>query len=140
MDIECSTLAEEVGEERAELMLSTINSFFKGKEILECWSNATKMRRWLMHKKQLISDKFEFQDDRETKEKERLTTIIEKVVSKAEFLCSVQLPAVAFKAGIANSVDNEDANTMTRKASLMRMTSSVAEEVFDLKKRVLPLA
>ena len=52
----------------------------------------------------------------------------------------MQLPSVAFKAGIANSADNEEANTMTRRASLLRMTSSVAEEVFDLKKRVLPMA
>ena len=93
-----------------------------------------------MYKKQLIAGKFEFQEDRETREKEKLTIIIEKIVAKAELLCSIQLPAVAFRAGIVDAADNEDANAMTRKASLMRMTSSEAEEVFDLKNRVLPMA
>ena len=60
---------------------------FKGDTLITCWSNATKMRRWLMHKKQLISDKFELEDNREDKEKEALRSVIDKVIAKAEFLC-----------------------------------------------------
>lgn len=93
-----------------------------------------------MHKKQLISEKLEFEDEREEKEREILQIIIDKVVIKAEFLCVLQLPRVAIKLSPVNTADSEQGNTMMRKASLMRQESSVAEEVFDLKKRVLPQA
>lgn len=58
-------LPSEQGAERNEMLVTLIYDFIKGEEILNCWSNATKMRRWLMQKKQTISTKHEFSDDKE---------------------------------------------------------------------------
>ena len=56
------------------------------------------MRRWLIQKKQTISSKLEFVDDKQTKERETLQNIIDKVVHKAEFLLILSTPNTAFKA------------------------------------------
>ena len=93
------------------------------------------MRRWLIHKKQLVSEKLEFEEDRETKEKETIKSIIWKVVEKAEFLSLLSKPKVAFR---AEKDDKDDDKKLTRGASLMRAKSMAVDDVFDLKKRVLP--
>lgn len=93
------------------------------------------MRRWLIHKKQLVSEKLEFEEDRETKEKETIKSIIGKVVEKAEFLSLLSKPKVAFR---AEKDDKDDDKKLTRGASLMRAKSMAVDDVFDLKKRVLP--
>ena len=41
----------ESGEERKESLASLVEDCFNSPELISCWSNATKMRRWLMHKK-----------------------------------------------------------------------------------------
>ena len=94
-------LPREAGEERNDGLLNVFDDFFKKDEILTTWSNATKMRRWLIHKKQLVSEKLEFEEDRETKEKETIKSIIAKVVEKAEFLSVlVTFPAAIMAGGI----------------------------------------
>lgn len=65
-DIEAAeqfSLPEEDGKEKDDAVLQVIKESEKSDEILNCWQNATKMRQWLISKKQSISDKFEFQDD-----------------------------------------------------------------------------
>ena len=56
------------------------------------------MRRWLITKKQSISQKLEYTDDKEAKENETLKAIIDKVVKKAEFLTILSTPNAAFMA------------------------------------------
>ena len=61
-------LPTEQGAVRNEMLVALIDDFIKGEEMLNCWSNATKMRRWLIQKKQTISAKLEFSDDKENLE------------------------------------------------------------------------
>ena len=94
-----------------------MSDFAKSETILNCWQNATKMRRWLITKKQSISEKLEYDEDKEQKENENLKTIIEKVLAKAEFLMVLDQPNAAFKV----EVDEKDPENLLEKgASLMK--------------------
>ena len=82
------------------------------------------MRRWLITKKQSISEKLEYDEDKERKENENLKTIIEKVLAKAEFLMVLDQPNAAFKV----EVDEKDPeNVLEKGASLMKQMSQPEE-------------
>ena len=51
------------GKEKNQALLNIAEEFALLDQILACWANATKMRRWLMMLKQRISSKFEYSDD-----------------------------------------------------------------------------
>ena len=55
------------------------------------------MRRWLIHKKQNISQSIQLEDDREAREAQAIEETIRTVVEKAEFLILLQLPKLPFK-------------------------------------------
>ena len=59
-------------------------------ELLTCWLNSSKMRRWLIHKKQSISQSIQLEDDREAKEAKAIEETVRMVVEKAEFLILLQ--------------------------------------------------
>lgn len=75
------------------------------------------MRRWLITKKQSISAKLEFMEDKMTKEATSLKIIIEKVVKKAEFLSILSTPNAAFK---AEEDDKQPENPLERQTSLIK--------------------
>ena len=56
-------IPKEDGKEKNEALLNIAEEFAFLDQILACWANATKMRRWLMMLKQRISSKFEYSDD-----------------------------------------------------------------------------
>ena len=70
------TLAAVEGDDRNEVLIQIIDDFLKKDEIVNCWLNATKMRSWLIQKKNYISEKLEYADDKEEKEKAMLKEII----------------------------------------------------------------
>ena len=92
------SIPSEEGPAKESALEQIVNEFSKSDQILSCWQNATKMRRWFITKKQSISEKLEYADDKEAKENETLKAIIDKVVKKAEFLSILSTPNAAFMA------------------------------------------
>ena len=88
----------QAGSARDDALLNLLDDCIFKEDILTCWSNATKMRRWLLHKKQLVSQKLEYQENAQEMEQAEIKDIIEKVVQKAEILTLFQQPKVPFKA------------------------------------------
>ena len=66
----------ETGEDRKEALLTLIFDCVFGELLLTCWLNATKMRRWLVQKKQQISAKYDKSKNKEDREKSDLCEII----------------------------------------------------------------
>ena len=133
------TLAAVEGDDRNEVLIQIIDDFLKKDEIVNCWLNATKMRSWLIQKKNYISEKLEYADDKEEKEKAMLKEIIQKIVTKAEFLSVLQSPKTKFKAEKVE-IERDTDSPMERQASLVKQMSIVnesqqPEEHFDMKKR-----
>ena len=128
-------IPKEDGPDKDAALLLILDDFEKNEQVLSCWSNATKMRRWLITKKQSIAEKLEFSDDKEQVEVATLQQIIQKVVEKAEFLSVLELPSAAFK---ADEEEKESELPLEKKTSLMRQLSKPAEAqtepVLDLKK------
>ena len=60
------SIPAEEGPEKDTAIVEIVNEFEKSDLILNCWQNATKMRRWLITKKQSISEKLEFVEDKKT--------------------------------------------------------------------------
>lgn len=92
----------EEGAEKNEALVNIVTEFEKGEDILTCWTNATRMRRWLMSKKQSIAQKLEYASDKSKTDSEILQEIIQKVVLKAEFLSVLQNPNAVFKSDADN--------------------------------------
>lgn len=67
-------------------MLDLLDDSIFREDILTCWTNSTKMRRWLLHQKALVAEKLEYQEDSVDKEVEIIQDMIGKVVEKAEIL------------------------------------------------------
>lgn len=105
----------------------------KGDELIECWANATKMRRWLIQKKQSIAEKLEFADEREKAEKEALSEIITKVVKKAEFLSILQSPETTNVKSDNGGLQQE--KLKKRPSMMTKSLSQVIEDdtIFELK-------
>ena len=101
------------------MLIQIIDDFIKKDEIVNCWLNATKMRSWLIQKKNYISEKLEFADDKEEKEKAMLKEIIQKIVTKAEFLSVLQSPKTKFKAEKVE-IERDTDSPMERQASLVK--------------------
>ena len=55
-------IPKEEGKDKNDALLNIIEEFDQKEQLLNCWSNATKMRRWLMILKQTISAKLEYVD------------------------------------------------------------------------------
>ena len=58
------SIPKEDGAEKEKALEQIVTDFSNSDQILNCWINATKMRRWLITKKQNISEKLEFSDDK----------------------------------------------------------------------------
>ena len=81
-------ISEEAGAKQDEDVVEAFTEVEKNEEVFKCWANATRMRRWLMRKKQSLGERYatKAEDDEKTvddnlkKEKEEIETIFKKIV------------------------------------------------------------
>ena len=133
------TIPAQEGLERSQALLDILYSTPDSDRLVDCWSDATRMRRWLIQKKQSISEKLEQSEDKQKLETEKLRDVISKVVKKAEFMSLLDASEGTLKADNSNDDSKNSHGSLQKQSSMMARQMSIKQEqdiVFDLKRRV----